>query len=142
MNFDFLGKLNISLIHFINVQRYLESQNSPVCVILSITMFLTTQLEIRWNFSVAFVGCATDAPPSAEDSDDSRSLNYPTFLAAPLLDINDSGKERKCSGNEEIAKNTDPVGHVIDTFVHHALEDSFGEILFVDVQGEFQAINV
>ena len=39
-----------------------------------------------------------------------------------------------------MARNTDPVGRVIDAFVHHALEDSFGEILFVDVQGEFQAI--
>lgn len=94
-------------------------------------------LEIKWNFARAFVGCATQADVSLSDQDD-KSLNYSTFLAAPFLDIKDSGEERKFSGNEEIAKNTDPIGRVIDAFVHHALVDSYGDILFVDVQGVFR----
>lgn len=97
-------------------------------------------LEIKWNSAGAFIGCATEV--SAASTQDDKSLNYSTFLAAPLLDIKDSGEERKFSGNEEIAKNTDPVGRAIDAFVHHALVDSYGDILFVDVQGEFQAIKI
>ena len=74
---------------------------------------------------------------SSLSAQDDKTLNYSTFLAAPLLDVKDSGEERKFSGNEEIAKNTDPVGRVIDAFVHHTLVDSYGDILLVDVQGEF-----
>lgn len=92
-------------------------------------------LEIKWNFAGAFIGCATDVFLSDQDD---KSLNYSTFLAAPFLDIKDLGEERKFSGNEEIAKNTDPIGRVIDAFVHHALVDSYGDILFVDVQGVFR----
>jgi hypothetical protein len=88
----------------------------------------------------AFLGCATASTPaslSLSGNQDDKSLNYLTFLAAPLLDIKDSSEEHKFSGNKEIAKNTDPVGHIIDAYVHHALVDSYGNILFVDMQGRF-----
>ena len=70
--------------------------------------------EIKWNFAGAFIGCATDVTPGTQNN---TSLNFSTFLAAPLLNIKDSDKEQKFSGNEEIAKNTDPIGHIIDAYV-------------------------
>lgn len=54
----------------------------------------------------------------------------------PLLDLGDKTEERKFSGNEEIAQNIDPLGRVIDAYVHHTLVDSLGDILLVDVQGK------
>ena len=64
------------------------------------------------------------------------SLIFRDFLAMPLLDLGGENiKERKFSGNEEIALNIDPLGRVIDAYVHHALVDSLGDILLVDVQG-------
>lgn len=74
------------------------------------------------------------SPPDTGATDD-RSLIFSDFLAMPLLDLGGDTEERKFSGNEEIAHNIDPLGQVIDAFVHHALVDSFGDILFVDVQG-------
>lgn len=65
---------------------------------------------------------------------DECSLIFLDFLAAPLLEINEL-KEWKFSGNENIAHNKDPLGRMIDAYVHHTLIDSFGDILLVDVQG-------
>ncbi|KAH9991685.1 hypothetical protein BJV77DRAFT_513913 [Russula vinacea] len=92
--------------------------------------------HIRWNFAGSFIGQAVGvaSPPDTGATDD-RSLIFSDFLAMPLLDLGGDTEERKFSGNEEIAHNIDPLGRVIDAFVHHALVDSFGDILFVDVQG-------
>jgi hypothetical protein len=75
------------------------------------------------------------ASPPNTGATDNRSLIFSDFLAMPLLDLNSNTKERKFSGNEEIAHNIDPLGRVIDAYVHHALVDSLGDILFADVQG-------
>jgi len=62
-------------------------------------------------------------------------LIFNTFLAAPLLATDETTEERKFSGNDEIASNTDPLGRAVDAYVHHTLVDSFGELLLADVQG-------
>ncbi|KAF9456117.1 kinase-like domain-containing protein [Collybia nuda] len=67
--------------------------------------------------------------------EDTRSLIYNTFLASPLLDINSNTKERKFLENNNTSPNTDPLGHIIDAYIHHALLDSDMSILLVDVQG-------
>lgn len=95
-------------------------------------------LEIRWNFTGSFIGCAAGIAPAPDSGTvDNRSLLFDYFLATPLLDINDKFDERKFSGNEDVGHNTDPLGRVIDAYIHHALVDSLGDILFVDVQGMF-----
>ena len=90
---------------------------------------------IRWNFKGAFIGSVFELEPEPKKGeDDERSLVFMDFLAAPLLEINEL-QERKFSGNEDIAHNKDPLGRMIDAYVHHTLVDSFGDILLVDVQG-------
>lgn len=74
-------------------------------------------------------------PAGADGSIDNRSLIFNTFLAAPLLATDETTEERKFSGNDEIASNTDPLGRAVDAYVHHTLVDSFGELLLADVQG-------
>ena len=95
-------------------------------------------LEIRWNFAGAFIGCAAGVTPAPDSgTTDNRSLLFDYFLAAPPLDINNETTERKFSGNEDVGNNTDPLGCVIDAYVHHALIDSLGDMLFADVQGMY-----
>ena len=90
---------------------------------------------IRWNFKGAFIGSVFELEPEPKKGeDDEHSLVFMDFLAAPLLEINEL-QERKFSGNENIAHNKDPLGRMIDAYVHHILIDSFGDILLVDVQG-------
>jgi hypothetical protein len=93
---------------------------------------------VRWNFKGAFVGSVLElaaAPNTSKGEVDERSLVYMDFLAAPLLEINDETEERKFSGNEDFAHNKDPLGRMVDAYIHHTLIDSFGDILLVDVQG-------
>jgi len=95
-------------------------------------------LGIRWNFAGSFISCAAGVALAPEvTTPDSRSLLFDYFLATPPLNISDKTIECKFSGNEDIAHNTDPLGHVIDAFVHHALVDSLGDMLFADVQGMY-----
>lgn len=94
-------------------------------------------LVIRWNFKGAFIGSVLELEAAPNEGEvDERSLIFKDFLAAPLLEINNSEtEERKFSGNENVAHNKDPLGRMIDAYVHHTLIDSFGDILLVDVQG-------
>jgi myosin-heavy-chain kinase len=92
---------------------------------------------MHWNFKGAFIGRVLELAAAPDEGEvDERSLVFMDFLAAPLLEINnETGEERKFSGNEDIAHNKDPLGRMIDAYVHHTLIDSFGDILLVDVQG-------
>jgi hypothetical protein len=91
-------------------------------------------VEIRWNFADAFVGCATNvAPAPPAGTLDKRNLIFLMFLAAPLLNTSNM-EEWKFLDNEEIALNTDTLGRVVDAYVHHALVNSFGDMLLVDIQ--------
>jgi len=93
-------------------------------------------LEIRWNFTGSFIGCAAGVAPVPDTGTvDNRSLLFDYFLATPLLDINNKTTERKFSGNEDIGHNTDPLGRIIDAYIHHVLVDSFGDMFLADVQG-------
>jgi hypothetical protein len=93
--------------------------------------------EIRWNFTGSFIGCASGIAPAPEPGIiDNRSLVFDHFLATPLLDINPNN-ERKFSGNEDVAHNTDPLGRIVDAYIHHVLVDSLGDMLLADVQGMF-----
>jgi hypothetical protein len=95
-------------------------------------------LEIKWNFAGSFISCATGIAPAPDSGTvDNRSLLFDYFLATPLLDINDKTEERKFSGNEDVGHNTDPLGRVINAYIHHVLVDSLGDILLADVQGMF-----
>ena len=58
------------------------------------------------------------------------------FLVTPLLDINPNN-EQKFSSNKDVAHNTDPLGHIVDAYVHHVLVDSLEDMLLADVQGMF-----
>jgi len=82
------------------------------------------------------------ASPPAEGAVDERSLIFGDFLAMPLLDLGDDTDEQKFLGNEEIAHNIDSLGHMVDAYVHHALIDGLGDILFVDVQGGFLSMHL
>jgi hypothetical protein len=74
------------------------------------------------------------APPEAQE--DNRSLIFTEFLAAPLLiHGSEEANEHKFSGNEDIGNNTDPLGRIVDAYIHHTLVDSFEDILLADVQG-------
>lgn len=122
----------------------MESKAFLVCDLLfdsSANLQTTTThctLEIRWNFTGSFIGCASGISPAPDSGTvDNRSLLFDYFLATPLLDINNTTEERKFSGNEDAGHNTDPLGRVIDAYVHHALVDSLGDMLFADVQGLF-----
>jgi hypothetical protein len=91
-------------------------------------------VEIRWNFADAFVGCATNvAPAPPAGTLDKRNLIFLMFLAAPLLNTSNM-EEWKFLDNEEIALITDTLGRVVDAYVHHALVNSFGDVLLVDIQ--------
>ena len=93
-------------------------------------------LVAHWNFKGAFIGSVLELVGAPDEGEvDERSLVFMDFLAAPLLEINDETTERKFSGNEDIAHNKDPLGRMVDAYVHHTLIDSFGDILLVDVQG-------
>ena len=89
-----------------------------------------------WNCKDAFIGSVLKLAAAPNQGEvDERSLVFMNFLTAPLLEINSETEERKFSGNEDIAHNKDPLGQMIDAYVHHTLIDSFGNILLVDVQG-------
>lgn len=91
---------------------------------------------MNWNFKGAFIGSVLELAAAPDKGEvDERSLVFTDFLAAPLLEINNDSKEQKFSGNEDIAHNKDPLGRMVDAYVHHTLIDSFGDILLVDVQG-------
>jgi hypothetical protein len=75
-----------------------------------------------------------DPAPAAGD-EDSRTLLFDTFLAAPLLSTTGLYTEQKFSGNDGISENIDMVGQVIDAYAHHVLVDSCGTILLTDLQG-------
>ena len=106
------------------------------CLLLGQRSGLRYLQVMRWNFKGAFIGSVFELEVAPHNGEvDERSLVFMDFLAAPLLEINDETEERKFSGNEDIAQNKDPLGQMIDAYVHHALIDSFGDILLVDVQG-------
>lgn len=93
---------------------------------------------MRWNAADAFVGTVEtplpDHPPG--DQKDNRTLIFPHFLATPLLPSGSQYREIKFSGNEDIGNNTDKVGEAIDAYAHHIVADSYGDVLFADLQGK------
>jgi len=85
----------------------------------------------------AFIGKVTELRPApSESQEDTRSLRYGVFMAAPLLESGPGYVETKFSGNDDISENTDVIGRVMDAFTHHVLADSRGTILPVDLQGD------
>ncbi|GLB37946.1 hypothetical protein LshimejAT787_0409970 [Lyophyllum shimeji] len=86
--------------------------------------------DIRWNSCNAFVGTVTDAW-----LDETSSLVFETFLAAPLLDTANLYTERKFSGSTTAGQSIDVVGSAIDAYAHHVLVDSEGTFLLTDLQG-------
>jgi len=74
-----------------------------------------------------------------KSSDDTRCLLWPSFMAAPLLNIGNRNEELRFSGNDCITNNSDGLGCIIDAYVHHSIVDSNGEFLIADVQGVLSA---
>jgi hypothetical protein len=103
---------------------------------LSVDIFCSSKLAIRWNSSGAFVGTVT------VPLDGTSSLIFKTFLAAPLLDMSSSlYVERKFSGSTTAGRSIDVVGSAIDAYAHHVLVDSGGLLLLTDLQGmSFQGL--
>lgn len=93
---------------------------------------------MRWNTEDAFVGTVDTMvpgrPPQGET--DNRTLVFPHFLATPLLPSGSQYREVKFSGNADIGDNTDTVGEAVDAYAHHIVVDSFGDVLFADLQGK------
>lgn len=97
-------------------------------------------IAMIWNAADAFVGTVDtavtsipDRPPAEEK--DNRTLLFPHFLATPLLPSGSQYREVKFSGNEDVGNNTDPVGEAVDAYAHHTVADSYGNVLFADLQG-------
>lgn len=88
-------------------------------------------IGIRWNCEGAFIGQINDTWLL----DDTASLLFETFLAAPLLDTSTLYRERKFSGSTTAGHSIDVVGSAIDAYAHHTLVDSSGAILLTDLQG-------
>jgi hypothetical protein len=86
--------------------------------------------DIRWNALGAFVGTVTDT-----FLDDTTSLVFETFLAAPLLDMSNLYSIRKFSGSTTAGRSIDIVGSAIDAYAHHVLVDSDGLLVLTDLQG-------
>ncbi|KAF5387177.1 hypothetical protein D9615_002155 [Tricholomella constricta] len=93
--------------------------------------------SIRWNFRDAFLGTVTSGllPQPTAGEQDSRSLTFKTFLAAPLLTTSGLYTERKFSGCDTAGDNVDSIGRAIDAFAHHILVDTDGGLLMTDLQG-------
>lgn len=88
------------------------------------------EIGIRWNSRGAFLGKVIDFW-----LDDTSSLLFETFLAAPLLDMSGLYTERKFSGSTMAGRSIDVVGSAMDAYAHHTLVDSNGAILLTDLQG-------
>ncbi|KZP07457.1 hypothetical protein FIBSPDRAFT_762900 [Athelia psychrophila] len=96
--------------------------------------------SMKWNNEDVFVGTVDTTatpisarPPAGET--DNCTLLFPHFLATPLLSSGSQYREVKFSGNEDVGNNMDPVGEAVDAYAHHIVADSFGNILFTDLQG-------
>ncbi|KZP06765.1 hypothetical protein FIBSPDRAFT_763888, partial [Athelia psychrophila] len=98
-------------------------------------------LAMKWNTTDTFVGTVVTAVtpiagrPAAGEKDN-RTLLFPDFLVTPLLPSGSQYREVKFSGNEDFGNNTDPVGEAVDAYAHHTVADSFGDVLFADLQGK------
>lgn len=90
---------------------------------------------MRFNAKGAFIGVVDDGlivPLGPEAKQDTRTLSFRTFLAAPFL----KGKFQKFSGSERAGCNGDTgVGAAMDAFAHHIIDDSQGHVILVDLQG-------
>lgn len=98
-------------------------------------------IAMKWNNEDVFVGTVDTTatpisarPPAGET--DNCTLLFPHFLATPLLSSGSQYREVKFSGNEDVGNNMDPVGEAVDAYAHHIVADSFGNILFTDLQGK------
>lgn len=121
--------VSISLSHLRRVQKHMVFI-FPVSILLLSALFGSINPDIRWNTEGAFIGTATNGW-----LDDTSSLVFETFLAAPLLDISGLYTERKFSGSTTARASIDVVGSAIDAYAHHVLVDSNGTLLLTDLQG-------
>lgn len=105
---------------------------SKISTVTFSSTFVDIILGIRWNCTGAFIGEVDDFW-----LDDTSSLIFGTFLAAPFLDTSGVYKERKFSGSTAAGHSIDIVGSAIDAYAHHTLVDSNGALLLTDLQGNF-----
>ncbi|KAF8055541.1 hypothetical protein FPV67DRAFT_1458558 [Lyophyllum atratum] len=93
--------------------------------------------SIRWNFRDAFLGTVTSGllPEPTAGMQDTRSLVFTSFFAAPLLNMRGLYTERKFSGCDTAGDNVDTIGRAIDAYAHHILVDTDGDLLMTDLQG-------
>ncbi|KAF8508636.1 kinase-like domain-containing protein [Gautieria morchelliformis] len=90
--------------------------------------------RMQFNAKGAFLGMVDQdrIKPRPHTGVDNRSLQHPTFLAAPLL----QGEFRKYSGSERTGRNGETgYGAAVDAFAHHTVIDSNKQVLLCDLQG-------
>ncbi|GJJ06527.1 hypothetical protein Clacol_000719 [Clathrus columnatus] len=94
--------------------------------------------QMTWNLKKSFLGtCITiidseGGNTNKSDSDKLQAIRYSDFLATLL--ITSYGNEVRFSGTDAPGTSKDHIGHCVDTFAHHTIVDSLGEMLFVDLQ--------
>lgn len=98
--------------------------------------FAHSGLDIHWNTHGAFIGTVINTK-----LDDTSSLLFETFLAAPIIDMSTNlYTERKFSSSTTAGHSIDVVGSAIDAYTHHVLVDSHGTLFLTDVQGKLPNI--
>jgi len=111
-----------------------------VMMFLLILHFLCT--GIHWNAKNTFIGTIDGdvLPPPSDGTLDTHIVQYQTFFAALLLDLQ-SCMERKLSGNAEVGNDEDSLGLIMNAFAHSIVVAMKEIILIVDLQGILHQFN-
>lgn len=98
-------------------------------------------IAMRWNAADMFVSTVhteiPGCPPAGQK--DNHTLLFAHFFATSLLPSGDQYWDVKFSGNDDVGNNTDPVSKAVDAYAHPTVADTFGDILFADLQGKFSS---